>query len=379
MKSQKTVSLHPEHNLFASDTLATSIIFHSSDAIVCKDLQGIIRLFNTSAELMFGYSAEEVIGRPVTILIPEHLHHEEKDLFDAIKSGNTISHYETKRRRKDGTLIDVSLALSPIKDKDNRIIGASKTARDISARIEHDRMASQRNAFAISFYEQREEFMALVTHDLKNPLLGSNRVLDALMNGLLGPLSDQQHKLISQLKSSNDSLLDLLQNIIGVYRLERTTVQEAGHQSVSLPAVVSSAVSAVAHIAEVKDVTLSVTFPERTTEIRGDDEAIKRALWNLLDNAIKFTPVGEQIEVRLREDETHVTVEVEDKGPGISLEDQAQLFRLFGRGIAGKSFTAGTGLGLFYCKKVMDVHGGSIGCRKGNGGGSVFYASFLKA
>jgi PAS domain S-box-containing protein len=111
-----------------------SIVESSDDAIVSKDLDGTIRSWNQGAERVFGYAAEEAIGRPITIVIPEERHDEERDILARISSGQRIDHFETVRQRKDGRLIDISLTVSPVKNTDGKIVGASKIARDITER-----------------------------------------------------------------------------------------------------------------------------------------------------------------------------------------------------------------------------------------------------
>jgi PAS domain S-box-containing protein len=111
-----------------------SIVEFSDDAIVGKNLDGIITSWNRGAERVFGYLAEEVIGKPITILIPPERHHEENVILGRIRRGDRVDHFETVRRRKDGSLIDMSLTISPVKDENGTVIGASKIARDISER-----------------------------------------------------------------------------------------------------------------------------------------------------------------------------------------------------------------------------------------------------
>jgi two-component system, chemotaxis family, CheB/CheR fusion protein len=122
----------------ASGHLA-AIVESSDDAIVGKDLNGIIRSWNAGAERLFGYTAQETINKPITLIIPPDRYHEEQQILDRIHSGERVEHFDTVRRRKDGTLLNVSLTVSPIKRADGRIIGASKIARDISDRVRNDR------------------------------------------------------------------------------------------------------------------------------------------------------------------------------------------------------------------------------------------------
>jgi two-component system CheB/CheR fusion protein len=116
-----------------------AIVESSDDAIVSKDLNGIITSWNAGAERLFGYSAEEALKKPITIIIPPDRYHEEQQILDRIHSGERVEHFDTIRRRKDGTLINVSITVSPVKQADGRVIGASKIARDISERVRSDR------------------------------------------------------------------------------------------------------------------------------------------------------------------------------------------------------------------------------------------------
>ena len=117
-----------------TDQRLAAIVDSSHDAIVSKDLNGLITTWNCGAERLFGYTAEEVIGKPVTVVIPTDHHHEEPEILERIRRGERVDHYETVRLHKDGTLIDISLTVSPIKDASGRVIGASKIARDITDR-----------------------------------------------------------------------------------------------------------------------------------------------------------------------------------------------------------------------------------------------------
>ena len=128
-------STSPSDNaLSTSRPQLASIVESSDDAIVSKDLNGVITSWNRGAERLFGYTADEIVGKPVTILIPADRHDEEPEILGRIRRGERIDHYETVRRRKDGSLVDISLTVSPVKDAFGRIVGASKIARDITER-----------------------------------------------------------------------------------------------------------------------------------------------------------------------------------------------------------------------------------------------------
>jgi PAS domain S-box-containing protein len=139
----------------AEDLLA-AIVTSSSDAIVSKDLNGVIATWNQGAQRLFGYTAEEIVGKPVTLLIPAELQDEEPRILERIRRGERIEHFETIRRRKDGSLVDISLTVSPVRDRNGIIVGASKIARDISERKRDER--------------QRELLVAELSHRVKNTL-----------------------------------------------------------------------------------------------------------------------------------------------------------------------------------------------------------------
>jgi PAS domain S-box-containing protein len=200
-----------------------SIVESSDDAIVSKDLNGIVTSWNPGAQRVFGYAAEEVIGKPITILIPADREKEEPEILARIRRGERIDHYETVRRRKDGSLIDISLTVSPIKNAEGRIIGASKIARDISerkqSREQHDLLLKEmshriKNLFAVTsglvalsarFARTPEDMVRAVrarmhalacAHDLTRPGLtdiGEKKTtLDALVRAIFSPYIDPQ-------------------------------------------------------------------------------------------------------------------------------------------------------------------------------------------
>src|SRR5215475_11549449 len=164
-----------------------AIVECSDDAIVSKDLNGVIMSWNKGAEKLFGYAAEEVIGKSIMILMPPDRANEERRVLESIRSGEKIDHYETVRRRKDGSLVEISLTVSPIRDKSGNIIGASKIAHDIRERRRTEeqiaRLLTEEQAareVAEKATRAKDQFLALVSHELRSPLnavLGWNRVL----------------------------------------------------------------------------------------------------------------------------------------------------------------------------------------------------------
>ena len=167
----------PELKPDETTSLLAAIVDSSDDAIVSKTLEGIITSWNRGAEKVFGYSAAEAIGQPITLIIPPERHGEEANVLAHIRRGEKIDHFETVRQTKDGRTINISLTVSPVRDAQGNIIGASKVARDITERkraeVERERLMQQEQAarrIAEEASRLKDDFLATVSHELRNPL-----------------------------------------------------------------------------------------------------------------------------------------------------------------------------------------------------------------
>ena len=158
-----------------------AIVESSEDAIVSKDLDGTITSWNRGAERVFGYLAEDVIGKPITILIPPDRMNEEPEIIGRVRRGERVDHYDTVRRRKDGSLIDISLTVSPIKDTDGRIIGASKIARDITER------------------KRAQEQQKLLVNEMKHRIKNSLATIQAIATQTLNQHAKERDAFIARL------------------------------------------------------------------------------------------------------------------------------------------------------------------------------------
>lgn len=192
-----------------------AIIESSDDAIISTDLNGFITSWNKSAEQIFGYSAEEAVGRHITLIIPaEHL--EEDKILNTLRTGNRIEHYETIRRHKDGHLIPVSLTVSPIRDSEGNIVGASKISRDISERINAE------NAI-IEISRKKDEFLANMSHELRTPM---NAVIGlATLLKSMPSLPETAKKYVDTLKLSADNMMDLINDLLDFAKIESGSIE----------------------------------------------------------------------------------------------------------------------------------------------------------
>lgn len=222
-----------------------------------------------------------------------------------------------------------------------------------------DRMEREDNERMLAVMQERADFVATLTHDMKNPLIGANRLLELLVAGNCGLLTDKQAELLKRLKESNHRLLNLIHNIIDIYRFERdANTLVLGDTDVR--ALVESVVHQIEPIAKLRRITVTTQMPAQVDEARVDSNAFSRVIQNLLDNAVKFAPDNGHVCVRLFGNRNELVLEIEDNGPGIEQHEREDLFRRFSQGSVGRRRTGGTGLGLYLCKQIMELHGGQI-------------------
>ncbi|HEY9434147.1 MAG TPA: PAS domain S-box protein, partial [Blastocatellia bacterium] len=355
-----------------------AIVESSDDAIVSKDLNGIITSWNKGAQKLFGYTAEEVIGKSVTILYPPDRENEESYILDRIRRGEGVDHYETVRRRKDGSEIDISLTVSPVRDETGKVIGASKIARDISDRkrieIEREEMLRRETA-ARAEAEQtsrlKDEFLAAVSHELRSPLnaiLGWSRMLGE--NRLDKEKTARAFEVICRNANAQNQLIgDLLEVsriITGKLNLDVSEVE--------LIPIINAAIDVVRPAAEAKNIRLISTLDPAAGLVWVDAGRLQQVVWNLLSNAVKFTPGGGQVAVSLEREATHITLTVSDTGEGIEPEFLPYVFDRF-RQFEGDTKRAhgGLGLGLAIVRHLVELHGGTVGAASlGKGRGATF-------
>lgn len=248
-------------------------------------------------------------------------------------------------------------------------ISESTLIRTIRYSIE--RKQAEEKSKRLVVLEQREEFMATLTHDLKNPLIGANRLLELMAEQALGELSSEQSNLLLQLRDNNKMLLSMIQNLFEVYKFEKD-VNAVHLENTNLLEIITACIRDIAPIAENRHIRLTTEFSDQISEVVADSSAIRRVMQNLLDNALKFTPNGGEIRLAVHPTNGSVAVQIGDTGPGISEEEQRQLFQRFSQGSVGKNYTPGTGLGLYLCKQIIEAHHGKISCSSKEGVGTTF-------
>ncbi|HYC55019.1 MAG TPA: PAS domain S-box protein [Candidatus Binatia bacterium] len=342
-----------------------AIVESSSDAIVSKNLDGVITSWNGAAENIFGYAAAEAIGRSIRMIVPPECQREEDEVLNRIRHGEPVKHYETVRLRKDGRRIDVSLTISPVLNRNGEIVGASKIARDITDRKRLEQERSTLLAEAQSANRAKDEFLAMLGHELRNPLAAISGATQAI--GLAADMNETHRprevieRQIERLSHLVDDLLDAAQIHAGKVQLQldRVRIGEVVRQSLS-------AVGISGHAVEL-DVDDDIT-------VRADRDRLRQVFVNLLENAIQYTPRGKAIRVRCYGERDHALVQITDEGVGITADVMPRIFDPFVQGQRGADRSqGGLGIGLTLARKLVELHGGSLSASSaGTGMGSVF-------
>ncbi|HEY9733582.1 MAG TPA: ATP-binding protein [Drouetiella sp.] len=226
--------------------------------------------------------------------------------------------------------------------------------------------------------ELREDFMLTLTHDLKSPLIGSNRLIELITANNTRITPEQQKGLLSQIRDSNTNLLAIIQSLCEVYKYEKD-LHEMHFEKTDLLAVVNGYLRSVRHLMEDKRIVTHVVNNTNDAVILADSMSISRVVQNLIENAIKFSPVEGRVEISLKQQDDHVMINVSDEGPGIEPQDLQKLFMRFYQGRPGRSYNYGMGLGLYLCRQIVEAHSGKIWCNPNEESGAVFTVSLPTA
>jgi PAS domain S-box-containing protein len=370
------ISWHENSAQSAQSRLA-AIIESSDDAIVSKSLDGVIQTWNTGAERTFGYAPAEVIGKHISILIPADRIDEEAQIISKIKRGERVEHFETIRVRKGGERINVSLTVSPVKSQLGVIIGASKIARDVTARkqLEHERevlLESERTArtAAEKASQIKDEFLTTLSHELRTPL---NAIVG--WSQILSPESDQEelNEGLDAIRRNGFAQTRLIEDLLDMSRIVSGKVR-LDVQLLDLSSVINAAIDTVRPAADAKSIKIRKVLDPVVGMVSGDPTRLQQVVWNLLTNAIKFTPKEGKIDVILERVNSHVELTIHDSGIGISPEDLPVIFDRFRQVDSSTTRSyGGLGLGLAIVKQLVELHGGSVHAKsEGEGKGTTF-------
>jgi PAS domain S-box-containing protein len=355
-----------------------SIVASSDDAIVGKTTEGIITSWNAGAERIFGYPAAEVVGRPITVLLPPDRAAEEIMFLEAIARGEQISHFETVRIRKDGRRISVSVTLSPIRDEDGAVVGISKIARDITEGVELRAREGEAYRQAAEANRVKDEFLATLSHELRTPLGSIFGWIRMLQAGHLDgdrtrhALTVMERNCRAQMALISD-LLDMSRVVTGRIRLDL--------RSVDLAEVVRTALDGARPTALAKSIEIAFQPAAGVPRVAADPERMQQVVWNLLSNAVKFTDTGGRVEVGVERADAGARLWVTDTGIGIAPDLLPHIFDAFRQADSSATRThGGLGLGLAIVRQLVELHGGTVAATSdGPGHGTTFTVTLPSA
>ena len=355
--------------------LLASIVAFSEDAIYAEAPDLTITHWNKAAERLFGYSAQEMIGRNAVITVPLRQRAEMMRVLRQLRETGEPVQYDTVRLRKDGTLVDVAIDAAPMRDQDGKITGFAVTARDIGERKRIERELVQARDSALEAGRLKSEFLANMSHEIRTPLNSIIATTELLTDTAL---SDDQRDLLRDVEKSGEALLSVINDVLDFSKI---SVGKLSFDKIDFDLLdcVEGCTEIIGEGARSKNLDLIVTIDDDAPrELHGDPARLRQVLLNLLSNAVKFTAKGD---VRLRvskiaESETDAVVrfEVTDTGIGIPQDAQKLLFQPFSQITSGTSHhPGGTGLGLAIAANLVRNMEGKIGVTSVPGAGSTFW------
>jgi two-component system sensor histidine kinase VicK len=334
----------------------SAIIQSSYDAIISKNLDGTVDSWNVAAERMFGYTSDEMVGQSIFKIIPAENVHEEIQILFRLENGERVEHFETKRLKEDGKLLDVSLTISPIKNDKNEITGLSTIARDIT----EQKMAETR----------KNDFITIASHELKTPLTTIKSFVQLLLSKAHKDQDNFRIDALSKVEKHANKMSILIQNFLnnaklleGKFdlKLERFNTHDLLNEVVQDAKMLSPT-----HKLVMKDC--------EEVFVVADRNKIGQVLENMISNAVKYSPVGSTITIACKTVDGHAQLSVTDTGIGIDKKDQEKIFDRFYRVQNEKlKNVSGFGIGLYLVAEILRFHESRIFVDSKANLGSRFY------
>jgi PAS domain S-box-containing protein len=323
-----------------------AIIESADDAIISKDLQGVVTSWNQAACRIFGYTAEDMIGRSIRLLIPETLQYEEEDILTKLRAGQRIDHYETTRIRKDGKMLDVSVTISPINDGKGRVIGASKIVRDISDRKRIEQVLIQSEKLAVT-----GRMAATIAHEINNPLESVMNLIFLARQAV--PPGDKAHQYLLTAESELNRVAQIAQQTLGYYRGPSTPVTVDLHELIETVLTVYHSKLCASKIS----IERQFGDLQKIVAIKGE---LVQVLSNLIANAVDAMTDGGALHLSTRMASTAfgdgIELIIRDEGAGI---DPKHLDKIYDPFFTTKG-ERGTGIGLWVSRQLVEKRGGRI-------------------
>jgi signal transduction histidine kinase len=307
-------------------------------------------------------------------LFLDRIHHNDRQMvdaaFSACRNGKSDFNVEYRVLWPDDTIHHLSMMGRAVLDAAGASTGMAGVCRDMTKNKQQEEDCKR-----LALLEQRQEFVAMLAHDLRTPIFGCQRIMSLMIDGSLGALTDRQIDLLSKISDSNQSMLLMISNVLDSYRCE------AGAESLictelDVHSLVSACLVELAPLAQKNDITL-VHKVSKTKKVLADQIAMRRVICNLVSNAVKFTPARGSIEITVLERDSRAILQVRDTGFGMSPEEMTNLFQRFWQA-KGQYRSRGLGLGLYLCRHLVEAQSGTISCQSEAGKGTTFEVSLRR-
>ncbi len=352
----------------AQDKIArlAAIVDSSTDAIISATLESIIVSWNPGAEKLYGYSDKEAIGRSINLLIPPDRPDDISTILDKIRSGETITAYDTSHMRKDGTLVDISLTVSPVKDSTDKIIGASGISRNISDRKKLEERLRRYSRELEQSNRELDKFASIAAHDLGAPIRAVSGFAGLLQKRYKEKLGADADQYIANIVEGTARMQNLINDLLGY---ARAGSRETPRVPVDVNAVIEKTLPNLAF--EIKESKAIITVDPLPT-VSADSTQLIQLFQNLVGNAIKYCNSSPRIHISAEQKDGEWLFRVSDNGIGIDRQQFDRIFQIFQR-LHGADEYSGTGIGLATCKKIVERLGGRIWVESKPGEGSTFF------
>ncbi len=332
-----------------------NLVDNAGDAIISTDVGDRILTWNHGAEVIFGYSKEETVGQSLTILLPSHRAGELEEIRDKVRLTGVIRNLEVRRIKKDGIIIEASLAVSPIRDKDDNVIGFLHLARDVTEKKRYEQRLKELD-------KMKSAFVSNVSHELRTPLTAIKASADNMLDRLIGDLNGKQVGYLTRIKSNSDRLARLINDLLDLSTIEAGKI-DLRPTNLPLVTLVKEAAESLRPVAAEKLINLTVMSADPGVIAWADRDKVIQVLMNR----------GKVTIAVAKNSAAWMQISVTDTGPGIPAEEVNKVFgRFYQIGQAGTQKTQGTGLGLAISKALVEMHGGKIWVESEAGKGSTF-------
>lgn len=342
----------------------SAIIDSADDAIISKTLEGVITSWNKGAQHIFGYTADEIIGKPVLVLIPPDHQDEEPQILQRIRQGERIEHYETIRQCKDGSLVNISLTVSPIRSLTGEIIGVSKIARDITYQKSVENKLREADRL-------KDEFLATLAHELRNPLAPIRSGLEIIRR--IGNDQAKFVEILDIIERQTNQIVHLVDDLLDISRITQGKIN-LRNEHIELKTAIEMALETSQDLIDESQNELTVTLPYKPIYIDADLTRIAQIFLNILNNAAKYSNPGGNISLVVYKEGNEAVISIKDQGIGIEPEMLTKIFEMFSQlENHDGQVRGGLGIGLSVVKKLVEMHKGSVQAfSEGIGKGSEF-------